>query len=1107
MGIITSKKRKNNSQTVQNEQVIQTPASNQTVLNEHVIQTPAPSQTVQNEQVIQVPRSIETEHESIEWENMGFKIFKEIMGEELFKRKMEEADEPPSDSGPFSASQMKLFVKKYEIAYALRTLATQKQGTSPDVVGAIGAVTVLNNPLLPAHDFFPEGHVFPIRLRHSNFMATDDAQLDIRTVSLKFADCDSESPFDLMMQTGEEAAFWSIFSFDKMLSALKEGPKAFKEYCLEDPWHFYLAIAVFRRAPKSFTDQRYYSWMVFEYKAKDGKPRYAKFRLVPADNRVETGLMTEQEQRTPWDNWRSIGERRPENYLTAEFEERISGEGIQYKLQIQLHEIQPGDSHLILHAARAWDQDTHPWLDLADVKLTSLLPGDVVRDTHTSLTNAPPSISLPPAKTIYDYSSLAYLGTKVSIVSSELSVPKSPVKEDISIYCISVTTGNRKGAGTDANVTLTITGTNGRTKPLLMDKWFHNDFEAGTQDTYTLEGEDVGELLMIKLDNDKNGLFSDWFVEKVLITCSQNPQRLYEFPCHRWVQSESVFFEGKAMTVTHEQHEAVKNQRKLELQQRQEIFQWADDLTLYHLPGCMKAEISTLPKDVQFTQEGADDLHNARQKALANLGLIKLFNLFDSWDDFDDYRKAFVAFVGDVPSAAERWQDDRFYGSQFLNGCNPDTIKRCIELPSKFPVTQELVGNLLDESDTLQKAMEDGRVYMVDFEILEDIPHYGQKDESLERRYTCPAMGLFYVRGNRDIVPIAIQFHQVPSETNPIWTPNDTEMDWIYAKMWLRNADTQWHQMITHLLRCHLFMEPIAVACWRQLPSLHPLWKLLIPHIRGVIAINTLGRERLIPAGGVADNTLSVGGGGHIDLMKKYYKTMNWSSYDLPKVLKDRGVDDAEKLPNFHYRDDALKLWHSIKGYITKILSLYYHSDEDIQQDTELQAWILDLHDNGYSIREDESDHGVPKSITTADQLTHLLTMMIFTFSCQHAAVNFSQMDTFGFPPNSPALMRQPPPSEKGKLSMKDMMQSLATKHQAGVTIATVYDLTRIFPDERFLGDYTDGGFTDMAAREAILRFQGKLNRISRSIKLRNESLEVPYTYLLPERVPNGIGI
>lgn len=68
--------------------------------------------------------------------------------------------------------------------------------------------------------------------------------------------------------------------------------------------------------------------------------------------------------------------------------------------------------------------------------------------------------------------------------------------------------------------------------------------------------------------------------------------------------------------------------------------------------------------------------------------------------------------------------------------------------------------------------------------------------------------------------------------------------------------------MITHLLRTHLFMEPIAVATWRQLPSVHPLWKLLIPHIKGVLAINTVARELLLPAGGVADHTLSVGGGG-----------------------------------------------------------------------------------------------------------------------------------------------------------------------------------------------------------------------------------------------------
>lgn len=63
---------------------------------------------------------------------------------------------------------------------------------------------------------------------------------------------------------------------------------------------FYLSIAVFRRAPGSFTDQRYHSWMAYDYKAKDGVPRYAKFRLIPADGREETGLMTEYDQRKPW---------------------------------------------------------------------------------------------------------------------------------------------------------------------------------------------------------------------------------------------------------------------------------------------------------------------------------------------------------------------------------------------------------------------------------------------------------------------------------------------------------------------------------------------------------------------------------------------------------------------------------------------------------------------------------------------------------------------------------------------------------------------------------------------------------------------------------------
>ena len=85
-----------------------------------------------------------------------------------------------------------------------------------------------------------------------------------------------------------------------------------------------------------------------------------------------------------------------------------------------------------------------------------------------------------------------------------------------------------------------------------------------------------------------------------------------------------------------------------------------------------------------------------------------------------------------------------------------------------------------------------GHVYLTDYKILENIPRYDVEDD---KRYVTEPLGLFYVKKNGDLVPIAIQIFQQPSETNPIWTPNDSEYDWLFAKMWLRTADTQIHQV------------------------------------------------------------------------------------------------------------------------------------------------------------------------------------------------------------------------------------------------------------------------------------------------------------------------
>ena len=67
--------------------------------------------------------------------------------------------------------------------------------------------------------------------------------------------------------------------------------------------------------------------------------------------------------------------------------------------------------------------------------------------------------------------------------------------------------------------------------------------------------------------------------------------------------------------------------------------------------------------------------------------------------------------------------------------------------------------------------------------------------------------------------------------------------------------------------------------------------------------------------------------------------------------------------------------------------------------------------------------------------------------------------------------------------------------------------ISSLFILQRFLGDITHSLLTGDEAEAAICRFQASLQEISDSIKVRNESLELPYINLLPERIPDSIAI
>jgi lipoxygenase homology domain-containing protein 1 len=86
-------------------------------------------------------------------------------------------------------------------------------------------------------------------------------------------------------------------------------------------------------------------------------------------------------------------------------------------------------------------------------------------------------------------------------------------------YVVSVTTGSVRGAGTDANVTLTLFGVKGDSGPLVLrdSRSFKNKFEQGHTDIFLLEAMDIGDVKKVRLAHDNSGASSAWFVEKVAV--------------------------------------------------------------------------------------------------------------------------------------------------------------------------------------------------------------------------------------------------------------------------------------------------------------------------------------------------------------------------------------------------------------------------------------------------------------------------------------------------------------------------------------------------------------------------------------------------------------
>ncbi|XP_075908425.1 polyunsaturated fatty acid 5-lipoxygenase-like [Petromyzon marinus] len=665
------------------------------------------------------------------------------------------------------------------------------------------------------------------------------------------------------------------------------------------------------------------------------------------------------------------------------------------------------------------------------------------------------------------------------------------------LYKLTVATGDTLFSGTMNFVYATIIGSAGQSNRQLLDH-FGLDLCPGAIDIYSIPSKlDIGDIRMVRLEKEAFLVNDSWFCRYVEVAAPGG--RVHRFPANHWLEQGSMELrEGLGILPQHETLAQLKEKRAEELSARRHSLRWLEWQAGLPL-GVDSKSFLDLPCDTRFDDEKSADFNLSFLQSVQDLGLRVFMNLDGmSWTKIEDFRRLFTRVKSEIAEyISHHWDQDWFFGYQFMNGVNPVLIKRCTKLPENFPVTTNMVKSSLVRECSLEDEIKHGNVYIVDYQCLDGIP--GNTFNHSKPFYLAAPMCLLYVNKQGQLLPIAIQLQQKPSADNPIFLPSDSAHDWMLAKMWVRSMDFQIHEISTHLLKTHLLAEVFTMATLRQLSTMHPVHKLLYRHLRFTLEINVRARTQLVGTGAFVDQALSIGGGGHFKLGGKGLKALTYRHLCILKDVADRGVGD---LPSYYYRDDACSIWKTIHKFVDKILAIFYKRDEDVRGDAELQVFVDDIN---HALLSNPSN-GFPTKFTCVAELSEFLTMVVFLCSAQHSAVNYGQFDFYAWIPNAPSAMRKPPPTTKGVVDMPFILQTLPDVQVSCISMAITWVLSRSAA-EKTLGTFPDEPFQNPDALKAMQEYQSDLEVITKSIVERNKTLPIKYPYLKPDKVANSITI
>uniref|UniRef100_A0A3Q3FTN1 Lipoxygenase homology PLAT domains 1b n=1 Tax=Labrus bergylta TaxID=56723 RepID=A0A3Q3FTN1_9LABR len=107
------------------------------------------------------------------------------------------------------------------------------------------------------------------------------------------------------------------------------------------------------------------------------------------------------------------------------------------------------------------------------------------------------------------------------------------------VYEVVTITGDVAGAGTDANVFVTLFGEYGITPKVHLASKSRTAFEKAKTDVFRIRTHNVGALKKIRIEHDNTGMNASWFLDRVVVTDVIRPHLRFYFACNNWLSKVS----------------------------------------------------------------------------------------------------------------------------------------------------------------------------------------------------------------------------------------------------------------------------------------------------------------------------------------------------------------------------------------------------------------------------------------------------------------------------------------------------------------------------------------------------------------------------------------